>query len=302
MTDSFLNMVTSELALLGLALLILAGLGYCVAQRIVVRKKIREVRRQHVFPDVLLEGKPPTTDDARHEKDRLKLLEYQNRLRVLNHQLALVEDRQRRELASAIHDGLAQQLFGIRAMVTLLKYPDRVDNPQEIVQEVMDILDRTMQDARSLSFELFPPVLYEMGLEEALDWLVRHFSERTGIRCRVVTEGDRLDVPEDARSMLYHCIRELLANVTKHAQAGEVTVTLDYIHHFLTVVVEDDGKGFDVAREELRVPDPADTRGIGLFSIRERLRVLNGRMLVDSKPGRGCRVFLSFPLEGVVDG
>jgi len=302
MNESFLGMVPSGLALLGLALLALAVLGYGLAQRGLYRRKMREMRRQLMSPDGFWEDEPPAKAGDRQERDRLKLLEYQNRLRVLNHQLALVEDRQRRELASAIHDGLAQQLFGIRAKVTLLKYPDRVENPQEIVQEVMDILDRTMQDARSLSFELFPPVLYEMGLEEALDWLVRHFSERTSIRCRVVTEGDRVEIPEDVRSMVYHCIRELLANVTKHAEAGEVTLTLDYIHHFLTILVEDDGKGFDVAREESRVPDPGDTKGIGLFSIRERLRVINGRMLVDSKPGRGCRVFLSFPLDGVVDG
>ena len=102
--------------------------------------------------------------------------------------------------------------------------------------------------------------------------------------------------------MVYHCIRELLANVTKHADASEVTVSLDYIHHFLTILVEDDGHGFDVVREESRIPDPGDTQGVGLFSIRERLRVLNGRMLVDSKPGRGCRIFLSFPLEDSVDG
>ncbi len=288
--------------LMGLALLGIAGLGYGVAQRIQCRRKVREMRRQLLSPYAPWVDELPQTDNARQERDRLKLLDYQNRLRVLNHQLALVEDRQRRQLASAIHDGLAQQLFGIRAKVTLLKYPDKVENSQEIVQEVMDILDRTMQDARSLSFELFPPVLYEMGLEEALDWLVRNFSERTGIRCRLVTEGERVNVPEDVRSMVYHCIRELLANVTKHAEAGEVTVSLDYIHYFLTILVEDDGHGFDVVREETRVPDPGDTHGVGLFSIRERLRVLNGRMLVDSKPGRGCRIFLSFPLEDSVDG
>ena len=302
MTDSFLNMIPSGLVLVGLVLLSLAGLGYGFSQRVLSRRKMREMRRQFMSQDARWEDDPPATADVRQKRDRLKLLEYQNRLRVLNHQLVLVEDRQRRELAAAIHDGLAQQLFGVRAKVTLLKYPDRVENPQEIVQEAMDILDRTMQDARNLSFELFPPVLYEMGIEEALDWLVHHFSERTGTRCRVVTEGDRVEVPEDVRSMVYHCIRELLANVTKHAEADEVTVTLDYIHHFLTIVVEDDGLGFDVAREESRVPDPGDTRGIGLFSIRERLRVLNGRMLVDSKPGRGCRIFLSFPLEDAADG
>ncbi len=297
MTDSLLNIVPMGLALLGLV-----GLGYGMIQRRISREKMREMRKQLLSPAALLEDEIPASASSRQERDQLKLLEYQNRLRVLNYQLALVEDRQRRELASAIHDGLAQQLFGIRAKVTLLKYPDKVENPQEIVQEIMDILDRTMQDARSLSFELFPPVLYEMGLEEALDWLVRHFSERTQIRCRLVTEGDRVDVPEDVRSLVYHCLRELLANVTHHAEADEVTVSLDYVHHFLTILVEDDGHGFDVVLEELRVPDPGDTQGVGLFSIRERLRVLNGRMLVDSKPGRGCRIFLSIPLEDSVDG
>ncbi len=287
---------------IGLALFGLSVLGYCVTRRVMCHRKMQEMRRQFLTQDTHRDYELSDTDNARQERDRLKLLEYQSRLRVLNHQLALVEDRQRRQLASAIHDGLAQQLFGIRAKVTLLKYPDKVENPLEIIQEIMDILDRTMQDARSLSFELFPPVLYEMGLEEALEWLVRNFSERTGIRCRLVTEGDRVNVPEDVRSMVYHCIRELLANVTKHAEADEVTVSLDYIHYFLTILVEDDGHGFDVAREESRIPDPGDTQGVGLFSIRERLRVLNGRMLVDSKPGRGCRIFLSFPLEDLVDG
>ncbi len=297
-----MNNFSLEFVAMGLALLGLVGLGYGVTQRILFHRKMREMRRQFLSQDTPRDYELPDTDNARQERDRLKLLEYQNRLRVLNHQLVLVEDRQRRQLASAIHDGLAQQLFGIRAKVTLLKYPDKVENPLEIVQEVMDILDRTMQDARNLSFELFPPVLYEMGLEEALDWLVSNFSDRTGIRCRLLTEGDRVNVPEDVRSMVYHCIRELLANVTKHAEAGEVTVRLDYIHHFLTIGVEDDGHGFDVVREESRIPDPGDTQGVGLFSIRERLRVLNGRMLVDSKPGRGCRIFLSFPLDDSVDG
>lgn len=297
-------MIESNLTIvsLGLALVGVMGFGFGVAQRILFHRKTREMQRQLMSQDADWEIGSSFEPGTRQERDRLKLLEYQNRLRILNNQLALVEDRQRRELASTIHDGLAQQLFGLRAKVTLLKFPDRLENPQEIVQEIMDILYQTMQDARSLSFELFPPVLYEMGLEDALDWLVRHFSERTGINCRVVTEGDPMEVPEDVRSMAYHCIRELLANVTKHAEAREVAITLDYVNNFLTILVEDDGRGFDVIREESRVPGSEDNQGIGLFSIRERLRVLNGRMLVDSKPGRGCRIFLSFPLEDSVHG
>lgn len=227
-----------------------------------------------------------------------QLLDYQDRLRSLSSQLSLVEDRQRRELASAIHDGLAQQLFGIRAQMVLLKYPDKVPNLQSVVAEIIDILDDTMADARSLSFELFPPVLYEVGLEAAIVWLAHNFGERTGVQCTSICEGDGIELPEDLRSMAYQCVRELLANVNKHAKAKKIEITLNYVDHFLTILVEDDGVGFDVHKQERPSGVSKATHGFGLFSIRERLRSVDGRMLVDSKAGQGTRIFLSFPHPG----
>lgn len=224
-----------------------------------------------------------------------QLLEYQDRLRKLSHQLRLVEDRQRRELAAAIHDGLAQQLFGIRAQMVLLKYPDKVPDLQAVVAKIIQILDDTMTEARSLSFELFPPVLYEVGLEAALVWLAHNFSERTGIACTSTREGDGQELEEDLRSIAYQCVREVLANVNKHAQASKVEISLNYVNQFLTILVEDDGIGFDVQSQERRPAAPQATHGFGLFSIRERLRSVDGRMLVDSKPGQGTRIFMSFP-------
>ena len=229
------------------------------------------------------------------KKSEHQLLEYQDRLRSLSNQLSLVEDRQRRELAAAIHDGLAQQLFGIRAQMVLLKYPDKVPNLQGVVAEILQILDDTMNDARSLSFELFPPVLYEVGLEAALAWLAHSYGERTGIVCTSSREGDGEELPEDLRSMAYQCVRELLANVYKHAQARKVEITLNYVDQFLTILVEDDGLGFDVSSQDRPMAVKDATTGFGLFSIRERLRSVDGRMLVDSKPGQGTRIFLSFP-------
>ncbi len=232
------------------------------------------------------------------KKSEHQLLEYQNRLRSLSNQLSLVEDRQRRELASAIHDGLAQQLFGIRAQMVLLKYPEKVPNLQEVVVQIIQILDDTMSDARSLSFELFPPVLYEVGLEAAIVWLAHSFGERTGLACTSSREGEGEELPEDLRSMAYQCVRELLANVNKHAQAQKVEITLNYVNQFLTILVEDDGLGFDVRVQERPTGVTDSTSGFGLFSIRERLRSVDGRMLVDSKPGQGTRIFLSFPHAG----
>ncbi len=224
-----------------------------------------------------------------------QLLEYQERLRSLTSQLTTVEDRQRRQIAEAIHDGLAQQLFGIRAQMVLLKYPEKVPDLKGVVGGILDILDDTMAAARSLSFELFPPVLYEVGLEAAVGWLGQHHGRRTGIECTVNQIGECSELSEDLRAMAYQCVRELLANVNKHAAATRVEISLNNVEHFLTILVEDDGKGFDAGAAEKARPQADTSHGFGLFSIRERLRSVNGRMLVESKPGEGTRVFMSFP-------
>lgn len=236
-------------------------------------------------------------DITRRKEDEDRLLHHQERMRAMSNQLALVEDRQRRHLADAIHDGLAQQLFGIRAQVTLLKYPEKLADTDAVVKEILDILDQTMADARSLSFELFPPVLYEVGLEAALVWLAKHFSERAGVDCVVRADTEPGELPEDLRAMAYQSVRELLANVSKHAAAGKVEINLRHDAQALTVEVVDDGVGFDTRREELRLPVEGSELGFGLFSIRERLRANEGHMQVDSRPGGGCHVRLTFPMQ-----
>jgi len=236
-------------------------------------------------------------DITGHKEAERKVLDYQDRLRSMSSQLALVEDRQRSQLATAIHDGLAQQLFGIRAKVTLLKYPEKLECMADVVEETLQILDETMTEARTLSFELFPPVLHEVGLAAALSWLAHQFSQRTGIVCDVASEGEGAELAQDLRAMAYQCVRELLANVRKHAEAERVDITLNHVDRFLTILVDDDGVGFEIDRDEVRSPRLRGSEGFGLFSIRERLRSVEGRMLVDSRPGRGCRVFLSFPVS-----
>ncbi len=234
--------------------------------------------------------------DITHNKmAEQKLLDYQDRLRSLSTQLSLVEDRQRKELASAIHDGLAQQLFGIRAKVTLFKFPQNADKLPVLVTETLEIIDETMAQARSLSFELFPPVLHEVGLEAALDWLAHQFSERTGISCEVTVEGKGPELDEDLRTMAFQSVRELLANIRKHSGSETCTITVNHVDGFLTLLVEDPGRGFNVSETRERADRTGKSGGFGLFSIRERMRSVHGRMLVDSHPGRGCRVFLTFP-------
>lgn len=239
--------------------------------------------------------------DITHNKmAERKFLDYQKRLRNLSSQLSLVEDRQRKELAGAIHDGLAQQLFGIRAKLTLLKYPDKCPNLANVVQETTEIIDDTMNQARSLSFELFPPVLHEVGLEAALRWLGHSFQDRTGIIVHVSTDGTGPELTEDIRTMAFQSVRELLANTQKHSGSQECSISINHVDGFLTILVEDNGQGFDFNASRDRALENSATGGFGLFSIRERMRSIGGRMLVDSQPGRGCRISLTFPNEGSV--
>lgn len=236
-------------------------------------------------------------DITLQKEAQFKLRDSQERLRSLSNQLSLVEDRQRRQLAEAIHDGLAQQLFGLRAIVTLLRYPDKIPDLQATVTRILEILDETMEEARTLSFELFPAELQEVGLEAALGWLANEFQERNGIRCTVRTEQEGPELSEDLRAMAYQSVRELFNNVRKHAEATEIRVTINSVDRFMTVRVEDDGAGFETSGEEMAGSRKLEHEGFGLFSIRERVRSVGGRMLVDSRPGAGCRVFLSFPVD-----
>lgn len=243
--------------------------------------------------------------DITEQKDaERRLIEYQDRLRALSAQLAVVEERERRQLAVAIHDSLAQQLFAARAKVTLLRYPDKVGNLSQIVDEAIGILDDSMREARSLSFELYPPILHEAGLEAALSWLARQWGERTGIACTVaadVESSEQLDPGEDARALAYQCVRELLANVAKHAGATSVEITVERRGTRLLVSVTDNGCGVgaDIGAAQGGSDEPPT--GFGLFSIRERLRAVGGNFRLISRPGAGCRVELSIPLTEADD-
>ncbi|MFO7652612.1 MAG: PAS domain-containing sensor histidine kinase [Candidatus Krumholzibacteriia bacterium] len=235
-------------------------------------------------------------DVTEHRAVEERLQQYQDRLRRLSLQLTRVEERQRRDLATALHDGLAQDLFAIRTQAGLLQRIERLDDPQAVVRSIIGGLDGAMEKTRSLTFELLPPSLHEVGLEAALEWLISSCGERWRLECRFTEAGPEVELAGDERSMLYQIVRELLANVHRHAAAETVTVAVERRPGRWRVTVEDDGAGFVVdASGERPVSEPSLEGGFGLFSIRERLRSHGGRMQVDSAPGRGCRVMVEIP-------
>jgi len=217
----------------------------------------------------------------------------QKRLRSLASQLALAEERERRRIAAALHDDVGQTLA-----LALIKLGElaAASPPPEFAATIVwvhEMIALVLKRTRSLTFELSPPVLYELGFEDALGWLVEEFQKQHPLRWEF--RGEHLSPPleDDVRVTLFQGARELLFNVVKHARAETVTVQVECDPGEVRVRVEDDGVGF--AADELR-SNPKAKDGFGLFSVRERLESLGGRLEVDSQPGRGTRATLAAPL------
>ncbi len=220
-------------------------------------------------------------------------MEYQRRLQALASELARAEDRQRRQLAAVLHDGIGQILFSAAANLVSLQNGDPRNCGPEALAPTLALLDKAIRDTCDLTFELYPPVLYEIGLKPALERLVQQFQTRNPVVCHLAMDGDVPSLDADMRGTLYQAVRELLANIVKHARAQTVRVNGVSDGALLILSVQDDGVGFDPGSVSASASTPG---GFGLFNIRERLRALGGRLDVVSSPGNGSRITMLIPL------
>ncbi|MCD6303341.1 MAG: GAF domain-containing protein [Planctomycetes bacterium] len=225
-----------------------------------------------------------------------RLRRYHEDLRRLASELSVVEERHRRQVASQLHDGIGQSIYTIKAGLYALTRSELDAQQRRTIEEVLAVAEQAMRDMRDLTFDLCPPVLYERGLPEALEWLADRFRRRCGIDCRVETEGAG-PADEDIRAMAYMAARELLANVAKHARATRAEVSMSVDAGRLIVRVADDGVGFDAERHAA-----AGWGGtFGIFSLRQRLELMGGRLTVESAPGRGTTAEFSLPVSSRAD-
>jgi PAS domain S-box-containing protein len=239
-------------------------------------------------------------DISERRQAEIRLSQYQQRLRMLASELSLVERRERRELAAALHDGVGQNLFAAKTKAALMQNLGLDGRQGELLREIVEQIDHAIQGARTLTVELCPPLLYEVGLAAALKWLTEQFAKRTGIVAAFVGENVRDHLDDDCRAALFHSARELLINVERHARASRVNVTIDSRGGTLYVGVRDDGCGLDPSSARHESHDAS--AGFGLFSIRERLVALGGVVQIDSRPGGGTLVTLAMPDQALPAG
>ncbi len=161
------------------------------------------------------------------------------------------------------------------------------------LQKARDVLENVINQTHTLTFELSPPVLHQLGLEAAIEWAGEKISQEHGMDFIFSDDGTLKPLDVDLKALLFQCVRELMMNIVKHAKARRMTVSLKRTLNQFCAVVEDNGIGFDTSLLERQL----DMVGFGLFSIRERLAAMGGTFELRSEPGRGTRVALSVVLK-----
>ncbi|WP_310820973.1 response regulator [Stratiformator vulcanicus] len=217
-------------------------------------------------------------------------------LRTLAGELTRAEERERRRLAQMLHDDLQQLLVGARIRLATLPNDPNPEQFGAILTEIDSLLDESIKVSRDLTLKFSPPVLYDAGLGPALEWVGRQMASKYGLNVTVDYDDSAQPTAEDTSVLLYQAVRELLFNVRKHSGAVEARVSLENGNNDQTVLtVRDSGRGFLIGDEAKT--DDTSGGGFGLFSIRERLELIGGRMELESEPDVGTTVRLFAPKQ-----
>jgi len=233
-------------------------------------------------------------DITERKQAQERLVDYQERLRSLASELSLTEEHERRTMAGYLHDGPCQQLaVCLLKMETLRSSLEAAG--QEPIAEVCTMIHQTVQDLRNLTFDLSPPTLYLVGLEAAIEELLKEeLRDKHKISYQFKPAHVSKLLGDDLRALVFQSVRELLNNIVKYAQAEKVTVSTCREGHSIKVAVEDDGIGFDINTIGSNV---SKTGGYGLFNMKERLTYIGGQLEVWSDLTQGSRFVITVPLE-----
>lgn len=245
------------------------------------------------------DGRPKTVvqisrDVTERKTTEERLSAYHRKLRSLASELTLAEERERRRIASEVHDHIGQNLAFARMKLGELRKSTTSPDSLATVDEIMELINGTIQDTRSLVSEVGSPVLYELGFAAAVEWLAKETQKHHGIVMGFEDDSHPKPLGNDLQVLLFKAVRELLANLAKHSQASRGTVSISRYGDQIRVDVTDDGIGFDAKQ----IGQTVDAKsGFGFFSIMERLEPLGGCFEVHSTPGHGTRATLRAPLS-----
>lgn len=227
------------------------------------------------------------------------LREANERLRVLSRRLMEIQELERRAIARDLHDEIGQALTAIKLNLRELRTHPNCEPVEDQIADSLEILAQVLQRVRSLALDLRPSLLDELGLVPALRWYVGRQAERAGWQLRFSAEGVTGRPSPEIEIACFRLAQEALTNVVRHSQAKEVDVLLERSSHALTLVIRDNGIGFD--QDAVRSGARVGT-SVGLSGMEERVRLVGGTFKIESTPAAGTEIRASFPHGGVSKG
>lgn len=225
-----------------------------------------------------------------------RLAELENASVVAAQMLAAREEEQKR-IARDLHDDLGQQLTALKMSVAILEAKlGSSSGAHQFVPDTRDFqnqIDSMAMSLRRIASDLRPPVLDDLGLIAALDWLAENFEQRYGVHVSSHVAVDDLTFSRLAATAIFRVVQEALTNVARHAHASAVLIELHHTGGVCTMRVEDDGSGMTPI-------DPGSQKSFGLRGMQERVRQLGGNFSIESAPGRGCAILIQLPVSALV--
>jgi PAS domain S-box-containing protein len=264
-----------------------AGLGFAKIARDLTLSRRAEHDLQKVVAERTSELQTEVEQHARSQVHVTSLLR----------RLVTAQEDERARIARDLHDQLGQQLTALRLAIERHREAHHAGHGEEDLERALTLTQQVDAHVDFLAWELRPAVLDDLGLSVALPRYVKEWSAHYGIQADFQSTGAMPDrLPPDVETTMYRVAQEALNNVVKHGHATRVDVVLEERHGTISLVIEDDGVGFDPSAADKASP------GIGLAGMRERAALINAALQVESTPGKGTTIFLRYPLGSATLG
>jgi PAS domain S-box-containing protein len=220
-------------------------------------------------------------------------------LKELSSQLMQAQEGERKRIAQELHDQVGQMLQSMKMNLDRMKRnlstePQRMEDTKDWLLDTEKLLSQTIDDIRTLTFNLRPSMLDDFGLFSTLRWYIEDYSRRSNIKVTLKGKEDKYRFPLEIEVNLYRIIQEALTNVIKHAAATEVTIFLSYKNSCAILSVKDNGRGFDTLKLSA-----SPHKGTGIYNMQERVNLLGGDFEIISRIGKGTRINVKIPFTEV---
>lgn len=225
-------------------------------------------------------------------KNMNQIQQYQKKLRKLNLEITLIEERERRRIAENLHDSLGQTLSLAYIKLSAIDNREFQTETQLKINEIYSLLSKAINESRNLTYDLSPPILYELGLIPTFKWKLDQIEKSHNIRTHLIEGEINLQIKNEIAIFIYRIVNELLQNILKHASATRIVIETVQVNNKYVIIVQDNGVGFDKAKLNGNNMD-----GFGLLSIKERLESFKGRLYLKSEPGNGTIAKIEIPLN-----